>query len=328
MISMSDRGPDISIVLLTYNGDTYLADVLASIFAQITRFSYEVIAIDSGSSDRTLEIIRKYPVTLIQISNHEFGHGRTRNLGVRYASGQYVIFLTQDAMPANEYWLGNLVRPVAEDQRIAGCYGRQIPRPNCDPWEARDICIGAGPVSALKRVDFQDRFQKETYRAHRSRFISFSNVSSCIRKSVLESLPFSENIVMAEDQEWCKRAIEIGHTVVYEAASVVYHSHNHSLKMIYRRHFDYGLSFREFAPISMTLKGVLLYTVVEACGDFIFVLGQRRITVLTFKWIAKSPVMRFAMRYGLYRGLRGKTATPLRENVGVLTNQSQTNARR
>jgi hypothetical protein len=133
---------------------------------------------------------------------------------------------------------------------------------------------------------------------------------------------------MAEDQEWCKRAIEIGHTVVYEAASVVYHSHNHSLKMIYRRHFDFGLSFREFAPISMTLKGVLLYTVVEACGDFIFVLGQRRITVLTFKWIAKSPVMRFAMRYGLYRGLRGKTATPLRENVGVLTNQSQTNARR
>ena len=62
---MSDRSPDISIVLLTYNGDIYLAEVLASIFAQITRFNFEVIAIDSGSSDRTLEIIKDYPVTLV-----------------------------------------------------------------------------------------------------------------------------------------------------------------------------------------------------------------------------------------------------------------------
>ena len=325
---MSDRSPDISIVLLTYNGGAYLAEVLASIFTQRTCFSYEVIAIDSGSSDRTLAIIKEYPVTLIQISNREFGHGRTRNLGVRYASGQYVVFLTQDATPANEYWLDKLVRPLMENQHIVGMYSRQIPRADCNPWESRDISIGAGPISAVKRVDFQDPFQKETYRVYQSRFIAFSNVSSCIRKNVLDQLPFAENIIMVEDQEWCKRAIESGHWIGYEAASVVYHSHNHPLGMIYKRHLDYGVSLREFAPILMSFKSVLLYTIFEAFGDISFVLRQQPVCLLALRWIVKSAVVRFAMRFGLYRGLRGGTKSPAVKSVGVLTNQSQSNARR
>jgi rhamnosyltransferase len=325
---MKGRSPDISIVLLTYNGGAYLAEVLASIFAQKTCFSYEVIAIDSGSSDRTLEIIRQYPVTLIQISNYEFGHGRTRNLGVRRSSGQYVVFLTQDATPANEYWLDNLVRPLVKNPNVAGTYSRQIPRPDCNPWESRDIGIGAGPISAVKRVDFEDPLQKETYQAYQSRFICFSNVSSSIRKNVLDRIPFAESIVMVEDQEWCKRAIESGHWVGYEATSVVYHSHNHSLRMIYKRHFDYGVSLREFAPMSVTLKGVLLYMAFEALGDITFILGQRRFNIAAFKWIVKSPVVRFAMRYGLYRGLRGRTETTGIKDVGILSNPSQSKAPR
>jgi rhamnosyltransferase len=316
---MNDSSPEISIVLLTYNGDIHLGEVLTSVFAQKARFRYEVIAIDSGSSDGTLEILKKHPVRVIQIPNEEFGHGRTRNLGVQNASGEYVVFLTQDATPTNENWLENLVRSVAEDPRVAGAYSRQIPRPDCNPWEARDISIGAGPVSALKRVDFEDPFQRDTYRAYQSRFISFSNVSSCIRRSVLASLRFSENIVMVEDQEWCKRAIESGYTIIYEAASVVYHSHNHSLEMNYRRHFDYGASLREFAPIPMTLRNVFLYTTFEAIGDFGFMLRQRRDKLSTLKWMIKSPLVRFSMRYGLYRGLRGRAEVPSAKNVGVLT---------
>jgi rhamnosyltransferase len=325
---MSDGSSEISIVLLTYNGDTYLREVLASIFKQKTRFSYEVIAIDSGSSDRTLEILENYFVRVIQIPNQEFGHGRTRNFGAQNTFGRYVVFLTQDATPANENWLENLVRPLAEDQRVAGTYSRQIPRRDCNPIESRDISNGAGPLSTVKRVDLHDPFQKENYDACRSRFISFSNVSSCIRRDVLDRLPFSEKIVMVEDQEWCKRAIESGYWVIYEATSSVYHSHNHSLRKIYERHFDYGASLREFAPLPMSLKGVLIYAVFEAIGDAIFVLAQRRAAVSTLAWILKAPIVRFAMRYGLYRGLRGATEAPMVKNPEVLTKQSQSNARR
>jgi rhamnosyltransferase len=319
---MKDSSPDISVVLLTYNGEMYLDEVLSSIYAQKARFRYEVIAIDSGSSDATLDILKKYPVRIIQIPNREFGHGRTRKLGVQNTFGEYVVFLTQDATPTNENWLENLVRSVAEDPRVAAAYSRQIPRPDCNPWEARDIGLGAGPVSALKRVDFEDPFQRETYLAYQSRFISFSNVSSCFRVSVLERLPFSETIVMVEDQEWCKRAIESGHTIRYEAASAVYHSHNHSLKMLYSRHFDYGVSLREFAPISMSLPSVLLYTTIEAVADFLFILRQRRHTFSTLKCIVKSPLARFSMRYGLFRGLRDGAEAPSTKKVRFLNRRS------
>ena len=89
--------------------------------------------------------------------------------------------------------------------------------PTVTPGSSAISALEPGPISAVKRVDFQDPFQKETYRAHRSRFITFSNVSSSIRKNVLDRLPFAENIVMVEDQEWCKRAIESGHSIGYEA---------------------------------------------------------------------------------------------------------------
>lgn len=325
---MSAGNVEISVVLLTYNGDIYLAEVLKAIFAQNTRFTFDVVAIDSGSSDRTLEILENYPIRIIQIPNREFGHGRTRNFGAQNTLGRYVVYLTQDATPVNENWLENLVRPLAEDQRVAGAYSRQIPRPDCNPIESRDIGIGAGPLSVVKRIDLRDPFQKKNYDAFQSRFISFSNVSSCIRRDVLDRLPFSEKIVMVEDQEWCKRAIESGYWVVYEATSSVYHSHNHSLKKIYKRHFDYGASLREFAPLNITLKSVLLYAVFEALGDIIFVLRQRTDAVSVFKWIFKSPVVRFSMRYGLYKGLRGTDQTPVVETPEVLTNQKQSNARR
>ena len=257
---MSGGSVEISIVLLTFNGERYLAEVLASIFTQRTRLSYEVLAIDSGSTDRTLEILNNHPVRIIQIPNLEFGHGRTRNLAAQNSLGRYVVFLTQDAEPANENWLENLVRPLVEDERVAGSYSRQVPRPDCNPIESRDIGIGAGPLSTVKRVDQQDPFQKQSYAACLFRFIAFSNVSSCIRRDVLDRLPFSEKIVMVEDQEWCKRAIESGYWIIYEATSVVYHSHNHSLPMIYQRHFDYGVSLREFASLPLYISKESYFT--------------------------------------------------------------------
>lgn len=295
--------PDISILLFTCNGELYLDEVLKAIFAQKTRSHFEVIVIDSGSSDRTLEIITKYPASLHKISNREFGHGKTRNLGASLASGQYVVFLTQDATPAHESWLENLIRPLAEDRRVAGAYSRQLPRHDCNPCEWRDIELGAGPIGHVKIVNSEDPFQKKAYETYYRQFMLFSNVCSCIRKEVLEQMPFNEKITMAEDQEWCKRAIEAGYAIVYEAMSAVYHSHNHPLKMIYQRHFDYGASYREFTLLNLPLTKVLFNTFFESICDLAFIIRQPRNFLWKLKWITKSPLVRFAMHYGLHKGL-------------------------
>ena len=97
---------DASIVIPTKNGGQRLASVLKAIFSQNTRYEYEVICIDSGSTDATLDVIRSFPsCRLVQIAPEDFGHGRTRNLGASLSSGEFVIFVTQDALPASDRWL-------------------------------------------------------------------------------------------------------------------------------------------------------------------------------------------------------------------------------
>lgn len=306
---MKNNRSDISIVLLTYNGERYLDEVLAAIFNQRTHLSFEVIAVDSGSTDRTLEILGRYQTRLRQIPNQEFGHGRTRNLGGKLASGRHLVYLTQDATPASDSWLENLVEPLEKDDRLAGVYSRQIPRPDCNPCEWRDLEGGVRPVSIIKRVDFSDDLQKRSYEKHFREFMAFSNVSSCVRKDVLERIPFSEKIVMVEDQEWSKRVIEAGWTLRYEARSVVYHSHNHSLRQLYKRQFDYGASYREFAPFSLSFMNVAIYTLYQTLLDATFILAQSRGCFWKVQWLVRCPFIRLTMRYGLYKGLKsGLTA--------------------
>jgi rhamnosyltransferase len=224
-------------------------------------------------------------------------------MGASLALGKYVVFLTQDAKPANKHWLENLVKPLLDNKNIAGTYSRQIPQPDCNPCEWRDIEVGATPFSIIKSVDFKDEFQRKAYEKYHHQFILFSNVSSCIRKDILEKIPFNEKITMMEDQEWCKRALDAAYTIVYEATSVVYHSHNFSIEMYYKRHLDYGLSYKVFTSIQMTFKDVLAYTLFTSFLDFIFISRQRKHIFWKMKWIVKAPFIRFAMRYGFYKGL-------------------------
>ncbi|MCK4667799.1 glycosyltransferase family 2 protein, partial [Candidatus Dependentiae bacterium] len=84
----------VSIIIPTKNGEKYLDRVLNMLFSQETAFDFEVIIIDSGSKDKTLKIIKKYPAQLIKIRPREFGHGKTRNYGVGISKGKFLVFLT------------------------------------------------------------------------------------------------------------------------------------------------------------------------------------------------------------------------------------------
>ena len=316
MMNTTDRkdgpAPEVSVVIPVYNGERYLAEVLEAVFSQETGFSFEVIIIDSGSSDRSLDVAGGFPVRLHRIPNEEFGHGRTRNLGARLAAGRYVVFISQDATPAHRRWLENLVGSVAKDAGVAGAYSRHLPRPDCNPIERREILSGTPPVSSLRKVDFDDEFQRKNYEQHWAQYMVFSDVSSCIRKEVIERLPFNEDIVMSEDHEWCKRAVEAGYAVAYTAESAVYHSHNHPIRTAYRRFFDYGRSFREFAGLRVSFKNVVFYTAHESIMDIMFIMKQPGGALWKLGFALKAPATRFAMRYGFYRGLNnggGRTGT-------------------
>ncbi|MDW7684980.1 MAG: glycosyltransferase family A protein, partial [Bacillota bacterium] len=121
-----------SVVILTKNAGPEFSTILEMVRKQKVQSQVEIIVIDSGSSDHTLTISRKFKARILQIQPAEFSHGGTRNLGIRLAKGEFVVLLVQDAIPFNNHWLQALLDNLKNDQKVAGVYSRQIPRPDCN----------------------------------------------------------------------------------------------------------------------------------------------------------------------------------------------------
>jgi glycosyltransferase involved in cell wall biosynthesis len=237
----------VSVVIPVKNGGDYLDEVLASVMSQKTDFNYEVIIIDSGSRDTSLDIINKYDVKLITIPAAEFNHGLTRNLGVEKSTGKFIAFLTQDATPVNNQWLQNLVAPLRQNPQIAGVFGKHLARKDCDPIVALNLENHFKSYSLNRRCWKKD----SSYNMDKSTYIFFSNNNSCIRRSVWEKIPFRK-VDMAEDQWWAQDIIENGYIKCYEPNALVYHSHTYSAWEWLKRQFDEYSSYKKIGVVSKT----------------------------------------------------------------------------
>lgn len=277
--------PSVSVLLVTKNGERYLAEVLARIGQQRGRFRLdEIIAVDSGSRDRTPAILEAHGVRLIRIPPQEFGHGKTRNLAAAYAQGDYLVFLTQDATPANTDWLDTLLAPLQADPSIAGAYSRQLPRSHCHPMEWRRIVEDELSGRATSCLNSRD---DPGYANNPASFYFFSNVSSVLRRSVWEDIPFPE-VEFAEDQLWAKAVLEAGYKTVYRADSLVYHSHGYGPWPNFRRHFDHARALSDFGPASRP----------SLCHRLSLAWGAARRDLSFWRWLKKQGRLRVGLRWG------------------------------
>ncbi len=232
----------VSIIILVKNGDAYLEEVLKKVFAQEIEEKFEVIAIDSGSTDNSKTILSKFPVQLTEIPSMSFNHGETRNLGASLSQGAYLVYLTQDAIPGNEKWLESLIQPFKEDLLVAGAFSGHRPRTDCPLMEKRQILHTVLTSGSEKRVN--TAVGNPEYERNPYPFIWFSNTSSCIRKEVWEKIPFRK-LEFAEDQDWAKRVLEAGYKTVYVPDSIVTHSHHYRSIKNFRRFFEHARAMKE-----------------------------------------------------------------------------------
>ena len=226
-------------VIPVKNGGEILEECLEALFSQETVHEMEVLAVDSGSTDGSLDTLARYPVRVVSIPPEEFSHGDTRNFGASLTSGDVIVFLVQDAVAQGRGWLDRLVSNLETDDRVGGAFCRVIPRPDCGPLVERgvrgDLNFGDRRIEyAYDRFDAPEGWDPHTRRIR----ANFNDVASCLRRGVwgripLQRTPFGEDIV------WADSVQRAGWRIVFDPEAVVIHSHEYRPRSIFpRTHVD------------------------------------------------------------------------------------------
>lgn len=224
----------ISVVIPVKNGGPDLARCLEAIRAQRIDDAVELIVVDSGSTDDSVAIARSRSAQVLEIPAEKFNHGASRNLGAARASGELLVFVSQDAFPATSGWLDRLTAPLREDPQLAGVYGRQLAHDGAVPPERYFLDFLYGPNPRRQRAGGIHELSMAT--------TLFSNVNSAMPRALWSRFPFVEDIVMSEDQEWSRRVLLEGYEIAYRPEAAVKHSHRYTLTTAFRRFFDSGAS--------------------------------------------------------------------------------------
>lgn len=270
---------DVTIAVPLFNGEEFLEELLTAVFAQKTALKYEVLIIDSGSSDRSLDIIVQFPkIRLHQINNKEFGHGKTRNLAVGLAKGDFVVFLTQDAVPSHDQWLDYMIEPFSLNDKIGCVFGRQIPRPHCFVSLKREVDAVFKPLADAGSISIQRKDKLTTDLGITNNFLS--DVNSAVRKSIHQKVPF-QDLNYAEDQALGIDMLEAGYLKAYAPLGSVNHSHDYPLKKYYKRKFDEYIGLRKSTGYvaQVSARQLVTGTVRDTLLDYVYLIRDKDFTL-------------------------------------------------
>ena len=215
-----------SIIIRTFNEEKHLPQLLDALELQDYR-DFECIVVDSGSSDRTRSIASERATRLLELSSHDFTFGYSLNVGIRAASGRYIVIVSAHTLPCEKTWLSEITGHLKEE-KTAMVYGRQLGNEHSKFSELQDLARFFGP----KRLVLSP-----------PHFFA-NNANSAIRKDLWEKHQFDPALPGLEDIEWAKYWMENGYEVVYEPSAAIYHIHQESWRQIRRRYYREAIAAR------------------------------------------------------------------------------------
>jgi rhamnosyltransferase len=227
----------VSILIPTYNAGPLFRTLLDVVSRQQLHL-FEVLVVDSSSTDTTVAIAQSYGARTHVIPQREFDHGGTRTYLGTLAKGDVLVYLTQDAIPIDEVAIPRLVSKLLEDERIGAAFGRQIPHKNATPFAThlREFNYPAQPHE--RTLQDRARYGMKTFFC--------SNSFAAYRRKALGSVGwFKTGLLMGEDMHACAKLLKEGYHIAYVADAAVYHSHNYSMSQEFKRYFDLGAFFRK-----------------------------------------------------------------------------------
>lgn len=223
------NSPPCSVVIRCYNEEQHIGRLLDGIQQQ-TIAPVEIIVVDSGSTDRTVEIARQYPVKLVSIRPEEFSFGRSLNLGCQAASSELIVIASAHVYPVYRDWLEQLLKPFADPQ-IALVYGKQR---------------GNEVTKYSEHQIFAAWFPEESNPNQSQPFCN--NANAAIRRSLWQQVPYDESLTGLEDLDWARRVMPLGHGVAYSAEAEIVHVHDETPRRIYNRYRREAIALKRIFP--------------------------------------------------------------------------------
>jgi glycosyltransferase involved in cell wall biosynthesis len=262
-----------SVIIPTYNAGEEFKEVIKALLGQKCDFSYEIVIVDSGSTDSTIDLVRKFKektIKLIEIPNSDFQHGRTRNYAISKTQGEYVVVMTQDATPKNELWLAELINAFEKAPEAVGAFGAHQAYPEHSPFMHRDIDqvfnnynhLGEKYFWAMKlpahveQGSVQWQFLLQFY----------SDNNSCMKKAAWEQIPYPE-IDWGEDQAWGWMIIQLGLTKAYAKDAIVLHSHDDNYDTKYKVSKTEGQFFRNNFSLNLYSEDADINKIIKHAQD-------------------------------------------------------------
>ena len=221
----------ISLIIPTYNAQKYTPQLFERLKEQSLNF--EFIVIDSSSTDDTVKIAKKYTNNIIIIPQSEFDHGGTRTKAAKIASGDILVFLTQDALLVDNNSVELLVDAFTSSN-IGAVYGRQLPYEESSLFGSHLREFNYGSKSYIRTYEDRTKYGIKTA------FLSDS--FAAYRRDALESIGwFKDGLIVGEDSYAGAKIILQSYALAYVADARVYHSHSYSIIQEFKRYFDIGV---------------------------------------------------------------------------------------
>lgn len=238
----------ISVVIPVKNEEKNIKKCIEGILMQSVEV-LEIIVIDSGSTDKTLEILEQYTnLRIINIDPAEFNHGLTRNIGVKEAKGEFILYTVGDARAYNEYWIEELVKHF-DHSNVAGVCGQQVVPHEADKNPV-EYFRPQGPPDLIK-YQFKDKSEFLSLPpTEKKKACGWDDVNAMYKREVLIKIPFQKTNY-SEDAIWAKEALLKGYMLVYNYASRVYHYHWANEAYAYKRMFTtsyYNYKYFGYVP--------------------------------------------------------------------------------
>lgn len=282
----------ISIVVRCFNEERMIGRLLNGISAQ-TVPPNQIVIVDSGSTDRTLEIARRHPVEVHAIEPSEFSFGRSLNRGIAAATGEVVVFASAHVYPVYDTWLENLTKPF-DDPGTVLTYGRQVGG-STTPYSESQILATWFPAESHPKQDHPFA----------------NNANAAIRRSTWAEMPFDEDLTGLEDLDWAARVLGAGMDIHYVAEAPVVHLHDEQFAQTLNRYRREAIAHKRiFKDQRMSRLEAIRLLAANVASDYLHATRDGKL----LRNLVSIPRFRTAQFIGTYEGFaqRGDVPAELR----------------